>query len=38
MKLQTVFRVLIIGILLLTLGYVFFQSFDSFASHAFKRP
>jgi hypothetical protein len=38
MKLQAMLRVLLISALVLMLGYVFFQSFDSFASHAFKKP
>ncbi len=38
MKLQGVFRTLMIGTLVLILGYVFLQSFDSFATHALMKP
>jgi hypothetical protein len=38
MKLQGVLRTLLIGTLVLILGYVFFQSFDSFATHALRKP
>ena len=38
MRLQGMFRTLLIGTLLLILGYVFLQSFDSFATHALRKP